>query len=121
MSTKKLQVAIVSDNPLVVQGLKRKLCGCMGQLLEVSAFYETRSLLRAAAAADVIVADYMITGVSSNEALSAARKANPSVQVVMHSSCQEVMDAIESLIHCRVMHPPVFPVFKYSQYANYKL
>jgi DNA-binding NarL/FixJ family response regulator len=122
MKADQLNVHIVADSPLIVQGLKRRLTSSFGSLLNIRCYYDLKRCTKEVTpATSIIISDYFVGGISSIGAIDELRRSNPSVYPIMYSSTRDVISAIEAVIHCRFITPPVFPVFRYSHSANLKL
>lgn len=97
MEEEKLNLFIVADNVLVVNGLKHYLTERFGDKIRITNFYDSRSCLKKLhSGIHMVVLDYVISGRSVAETLKSIRKINPNAKVVMHSSNEEVAASIVS-------------------------
>lgn len=90
-----MNLYILSDNALVVCGLRHNLREKFGDNIRIFNFYNRRTCLRRLNEdVQIVVLDHFISGRSASETCLAIKSANPSTEVIMHSSCQEVIDSI---------------------------
>lgn len=95
----KLNVFIVAENALIVNGLKHYLKKEF-QDIEITNFYDSRSCLRKIdKQTQVVIVDDFIHGRSGIEALRSIKTINPEIEVVMHSSREEVASYLH--LYCR--------------------
>jgi len=100
MKMQKLNLFIVANNALVVNGLKHFLEDRFGDGLNISNFYSSKSCLKNLKGdTQVIVMDYFLQGRSASEILKSINNINPNTRVVMHSSGEDVAAWIE--LYCR--------------------
>jgi DNA-binding NarL/FixJ family response regulator len=92
---RKMNLFILSDNALVVCGLKHSLLEKFGDQIRIYNFYDRRSCLRRMNEdVQIVVLDHFISGRSANDTRLAIKSLNPGTEVIMHSSPQEVIDSI---------------------------
>jgi len=96
MTEEKINLFIVADNILVVNGLKHYLEARFGDSICISNFYDSRSCLKKINdRIQMVVLDYFISGRSATETHNTIKKINPKTRVIMHSSNEEVAASIE--------------------------
>ena len=97
MKPEKLNLFIVANNPLLVNGLRHHLEDRFGPSLNISNFYNGRSLLRRIDEnTQVVVMDHLLQGRAGHEILKGIKAINPSIEVIMHSTDDEVIASIEA-------------------------
>jgi DNA-binding NarL/FixJ family response regulator len=97
----KLNLFIVANNALVVNGLRNYLKDRFGEKLNINNFYDSRTCLRNIRKdTQVIVTDYFLGGRNAEESLRSVKEINPSARIVLHSSREQVAAWIDQ--YCRL-------------------
>jgi DNA-binding NtrC family response regulator len=92
-------VFIIAEKALVVTGLRHALTVKFGDRIQVSAFYDSRTMLgKVDDKTTALILDYFFEGKRGINLLKAARVINPAVEGIMHSSTDDVVAAIERLL-----------------------
>ncbi|MCE3225889.1 MAG: hypothetical protein K0S32_440 [Bacteroidetes bacterium] len=93
-----LNLYILSENALVVCGLKHYLEHRFGSRLKIFNFYNRKTCMRKInKQTSVVVVDQMFHGTDGAEVQRFIKNINPHVEVIMHSSGEEVASTISSL------------------------
>ncbi len=97
MNAQAMNLFIVDDNKLTVNGLKQYLYNRFGRDLNISTFYSGESCLeKVDQNTNFVILDYFLKGKNGNEILKSIKKINPKTEVIMLSSNEDVGVAIES-------------------------
>ena len=105
MATPGLNIFIVDDNKLTVVALKQYLENRLGANVNISAYYDGESCLdKVDKNTHIVILDYFLDGENKNaknglEILKAVKKINPKTKVIMFSSNEDIVVAIESFRH----------------------
>jgi DNA-binding NtrC family response regulator len=95
MNGRKLNLFIVADNVLIVNGLRHYLLNRFGESIQVSNFYDRRSCLRKLnKETQIVVLDQKIAGREGQDTAKTIKKINPQTVVIMHSSNEEVAASV---------------------------
>jgi DNA-binding NarL/FixJ family response regulator len=87
----KLNLFILANNALVVNGLRHYLIERFGDGLNISNYYDTRTCLRNLKTdTQVIVTDVFLNGKNAADSLKIVREKNPGAHIVLHSSKEAV-------------------------------
>lgn len=87
----KLNLVIVANNALVVNGLKHYLKDRYGEDVSISNFYDSRSCLRKMKKdTQVIVTDCFLNGRNAADCLKSVKQTYPNAKIILHSSREEV-------------------------------
>ena len=96
MEDEKINLFIVADNALVVNGLKHYLDKRFGRAIKISNFYNKKSCLRKIGKnTEIVVLDYFFGERSGAETIKTIKSINPFTEVIMHTSNEEVASSIE--------------------------
>jgi DNA-binding NtrC family response regulator len=96
----KINIFILADNVLVVNGLRHYLEDRFKERVSVSGFYETKSCLKNInGQTHLVVLDYFIGGRSGKETLRLIKAVNDETEVIMHSSNEDVAAAVNAFMH----------------------
>src|SRR5258706_15613810 len=99
MERENLNLFILADNALVVNGLKHYLEERFNSRIRVYSFYDTKSCLKKVNRhTNVVVLDYFIGGRSGMEALRCIKALNPETEIIFHSSNDDVMAAVNAYL-----------------------
>jgi DNA-binding NarL/FixJ family response regulator len=99
MDTQTLNVFILSDNALVVNGLRHSLESKFRQNIRVTGFYDSRNCIKKVDEnTHVVILDYFLEGKSCIPTLKCIQAINPKCRIIMHSCFEDVASAIESLM-----------------------
>lgn len=91
----KLNVFIVADNALVVNGLKHYLKNKFGEI-DITNFYDSRSCLKKInEKTQIVVIDHFIHGRSGMDTLMSIKTINPHTEVIMHTSGEDVASYLD--------------------------
>jgi DNA-binding NarL/FixJ family response regulator len=113
MDAQKLNIYILADNALVVNGLRHALESRFRQRVNVTGFYDSRSCLKKVDAnTHLAVLDYFLEGKSSLATSKCISAVNPKTRVIMHSSKEDVLNSVGSLLNGVVIYAPQL---KFSQ------
>lgn len=97
MTTQGQNLFIVDDNPLVVAGLKNYLNTRFGTNLIISTFNSgALALKQVDKNTSIVILDYYLENENGNEILKSIKEINPSTEVIMLSSNEDIGVAIES-------------------------
>jgi DNA-binding NarL/FixJ family response regulator len=97
METQRINVFVLADNALVVNGLRHYLEDRFGDGINITGFYDNRSCLKKISDdTHIVVLDYFIGGRSGMETLRCIRAINSETEVIMHSSNEDVAVAINA-------------------------
>jgi DNA-binding NarL/FixJ family response regulator len=93
-----LNLYILSENALVVCGLKHYLEHRFGSRLKIFNFYNRKACMRKInKQTSVVVVDQIFHGTNGAEVQRFIKTINPHVEVIMHSSGEEVATTLSSL------------------------
>jgi DNA-binding NarL/FixJ family response regulator len=99
MGTTDLNVVIVAENALIVNGLKHYLRGRFGSSVNINCFYDFKSCLKNLKSdTDVVVVDFFIDGKKGADVLRSVKLINPHTEGVIHTSDEEVAEFIQKLM-----------------------
>lgn len=97
MNTQGLNLFIIDDNQLAATGLKIYLNNRFGTNLTISTFNTGASALTEVDAnTAIVILDYQLEGENGNDILKSIKKINPTTEVIMLSSNENIATAIES-------------------------
>lgn len=97
MSIQGLNLFIVDDDMLMVTGLKNHLNTRFGNDLNISTFSTGESVLKEIDKdTSIVILDYFLNGQNGNEILKSIKNINPKTEVIMLSSNEDIVVAIES-------------------------
>ena len=97
MNGEALNLFIVDDNKLSLLGLHESLKNHFGDALIISTFISGKSALECVNKnTSIVILDYLLEGENGNEILEAIKKINPKTEVIMLSSSENLVVAIES-------------------------
>lgn len=97
MNTQGLNLFIVDDNPLMVEGLRKYLDTKFGKELNISTFNSGKSALQNIDNnTGIVILDYYLNGENGNEVLKSIKEKNPKTEVIMLTSNDDIAVAIES-------------------------
>ena len=97
MENGKINLFIVADNALVVNGLKHYIQKRFGTWINIFGFYDRKSCLKKVdGSTGVVVLDHFINGKPGIETLKSIKAINPLTEVIMHSSNEEVAELIHA-------------------------
>ena len=122
MKTKELNLYIVAESALVVNGLRHYLENRFGNNVHITSFYDCKSCLKQVKQdTDAIVVDYFIEGKKGSDVLRAVNAINPKTQGIFHSTSTEVATTVEALLKTGTGEPaPASIVFRMDdQYNHY--
>jgi DNA-binding NarL/FixJ family response regulator len=105
MEMQRLNLFILSDNALVVNGLRHYLESRFPNRVMVTGFYDGKSCLKKVDQnTHVVVMDYFLEGRSSLPTLKCIEAINPRTKIIMHSCNQDVELAVEKLLKGEVIY-----------------
>jgi DNA-binding NarL/FixJ family response regulator len=97
MESGKINLFIVADNALLVNGLKHYLEKRFGTGVRISNFYNKKSCLKKVNKnTQVVIVDSFLGGKSGFETLKTIKTINPNTEIIMHTSEEEVASSIEA-------------------------
>lgn len=97
MNSQGMNLFIVDDNKLMVNGLKQYLHSRFGQNLNISTFFTGESCLeKINESTNFVILDYFLGGENGNEILKSIKKINPKTVVIMLSCNEDVKTIIEA-------------------------
>lgn len=97
METQVTNLFIVDDNKLLVADLKNHLQIIFENSLNISTFYDGESCLAELNAdTHVVILDYFLEGKNGLEILRSIKKINPKTEVIMLSSNEDIVVAIDT-------------------------
>jgi len=97
MKTQGLNLFIVDDNKSMVNALKQYLQSRFGVSLKISTFYDGESCLeKVDEDTHIVILDYQMTGKNGIEVLKLIKAINPKTEVIMLSSNNDIVLAIDS-------------------------
>ncbi len=100
MENRKINLIIVSDNALVVNGLKHYLIKRFGNWINIMGFYDRKSCLKNIDGyTGVVVLDHFISGKPGIETLKRIKVLSPATEIIMHSSNEEVAELVHAFKH----------------------
>jgi DNA-binding NtrC family response regulator len=100
MKTQGLNLFIVDDNKLLVTDLKHYLQTRFGVGVNISTFYDGESCLeKVDSETQIVILDYFLEGKNGLEILKAIKAINAKTEVIMLSSNESMVLAIESFKH----------------------
>jgi DNA-binding NarL/FixJ family response regulator len=98
MEAQKLNICILADNALVVNGLRHSLESRFPNRINVTGFYDSRNFLKKVDQnTQAVVLDYFLEGKSSLATFKCIQAINPKARIIMHSSKEDVINAIETM------------------------
>ena len=96
MKNQTLNLFIVDDNPVVAKGLQYYLDTRFGNNLNISSFTTGESALQKLdQSTNIVILDYFLDGEDGKEILKSIKSINPNVEVIMHSSNDDIGVAID--------------------------
>ncbi len=122
MRTKELNLFILADNALVVNGLRHFLEDRFGASVRISQFFDVKSFLKQVShTTDAVVVDYSVEGKKGSDIIKAVKDLNPHTEAIFHSSNEEIAATVRGLIREVNSQPaPVSYAFKLDdQYNHY--
>jgi DNA-binding NtrC family response regulator len=121
MKTKELNLYIVAENALVVNGLRHYLENRFGNNVHITSFYDCKSCLKCVRQdTDAVVVDYFMEGKKGSDVLKAVNAINPKTQGIFHSTSTEVATTVEALLRTAAAEPvPGKIVFKMDDQYNH--
>ena len=120
METQKTNIFILSDNALVVNGLRHELEDRFRGMVNVTGFFDSRSCLKKVdASTHVVVLDHFLEGKSSLPASKCISALNPNARIIMHSSREEVISSVDARITNAVTYTPALN-FSNKQVNQYR-
>jgi hypothetical protein len=97
METQPTNLFIVDDNKLMVLALEQHLKNKFGVSINISTFYDGESCLeKVDTTTDIVILDYNLDGIDGLEILKLIKEINPKTEVIMLSSNESIVLAIES-------------------------
>ncbi len=97
MITQGINLFIVDDNKLLVTDLKHHLQTRFGVSVNVSVFYDGESCLKKVDKdTHIVILDYFLDGKNGLEILKLIKEKNPETEVIMLSSNEDIVLAIET-------------------------
>lgn len=97
METQEINVFIVDDNKLLVNDLKNCLHESLGAGIQISIFYDGESCLKKIdEKTHIVILDYFMPGKNGLETLKSIKAINPKTEVIMLSSNEDIVVAIET-------------------------
>ncbi len=97
MKTQPLNLFIIDDNALMLEGLRAYLDKRFGTELNISTYYSGESALKVLGSdTNIVILDYYLDGENGNDILMAIKKINPQTEVIMLSSNEDIAVAIDS-------------------------
>lgn len=98
METQKLNIFILADNSLVVNGLRHTLENRFQHRVNVSGFYDSRNCLKKVDHnTQAVVLDYFLEEKSSLATFKCIQAINPKARIIMHSCKEDIINAIEAM------------------------
>lgn len=97
MESTTLKTVIVSRYALVGNGLKKRLQEQFNGKLSVSATIDVSGFLERVSTYDVVILDYMIDDNNYVSVSNKIKQLSPPTQIVMHSSADDVIAAINAI------------------------
>ena len=120
MEAQKTNIFILSDNALVVNGLRHALEDRFRGKVNVTGFFDSRNCLKKIdASAHVVVLDHFLEGKSSLPTSKCISALNPNTRIIMHSSREDVIQLVEARINGAVIYTPP-PSFSNKQVNHYR-
>jgi len=99
MRTAGLNIFILSENALVVSGLRNYLSSRFNNAVSVHSFYDVKSMVKKVDFnTDVVIVDYLVEGQNGGEIIKAVKALAPDATGIYHTSQEEVAQRIESLL-----------------------
>lgn len=99
MKNRELNLFIVADHALVVNGLKHYLEDRFGPKLHIYRFYDSKSCLKKINKnTQAVVLDHSIEGRGGNEILKSIKSINPETEGIFYSSSEQVAAYVETLL-----------------------
>jgi hypothetical protein len=115
MRTTDLNVFIVAENALLVNGLKHYLREKFGLSLNISCFYDFKSCLKNVKAdTDVVIVDFFLDGKKSTDVLRSVKLINPGTQGILHTCDEEVAENLAHLMHIMPKAAGETPLFAFN-------
>jgi DNA-binding NarL/FixJ family response regulator len=100
MTSSVLNVIIVADQALIVNGLKNNLQKRFGPALNVVCVYDFKSLLKKVdRETDIVIVDPVMEGKKGTDVLRSVKLINPHVSGIFHTSCEDVTDILFRLLN----------------------
>ncbi len=97
MNGKTINLFIIDDNKLSLLGLKNSLNDRFGSILHISTFTSGKSAMEYIDKnTSIVILDYYLEGENGNEVLNSIKKINPKTEVIMLSSNEDMVVAIDS-------------------------
>jgi DNA-binding NarL/FixJ family response regulator len=99
MKIAKKNLYILSDNALIVNGLRHYLNSNFGESIQIIGFCDTRSFLQEVnTETDIVVLDYFIEGKDTFNIRRHLNSVNPMVKVVIHLGKEHVLCAVKLIL-----------------------
>ena len=97
MKAQLLNLFIVDDDPLMLTGLRNFLDNKFGANINISTFSTGDSVLKKVdKSTNIVILDYYLEGKNGNEVLKSIKNINPKTEVIMLSSNEDIVIAIEA-------------------------
>jgi DNA-binding NarL/FixJ family response regulator len=110
MEMQQLNLYILSERALVVCGLKHYLQERFGARLRIVNFYNRKTCLRKInKSTQVVIVDEQFQGAYGADVRRSIKTINPDVEVIMHSSGEEVASELSSLCQQKLNPGTAFP------------
>lgn len=104
MQTTPLNVLILGEHALVVNGLKRRLQQKFGSAVNTSVFCDVNQCLRNVQHdTDVLVLDANLEGRCAEAWGRQFRAISPSIEVIIHDSAAQVIDGLRGMLRNRLV------------------